>query len=174
MDKNALKQETRVLFARLRKAARVLFARLRRAELPDERSHEKLSEHFYKSEFACHCGCGFGLRDGDINPLLLEILEAIRNHVSEVMSVDTPIHINSGCRCNHWNWVIGGVQNSYHRKGMAVDIRQPEGLDYDAFHTICEAHLDRLNKNLGGLGYYKARRFVHIDVQTKERRRWTG
>lgn len=34
-----------------------------------------------------------------------------------------PIIITSGYRCNAVNKAVGGVDNSYHKKGMAADIR---------------------------------------------------
>lgn len=34
-----------------------------------------------------------------------------------------PLSITSGYRCNAVNKAVGGVNNSYHKKGMAADIR---------------------------------------------------
>ena len=34
-----------------------------------------------------------------------------------------PIYINSGYRCPQLNKAVGGVEDSYHLKGLAVDIR---------------------------------------------------
>ena len=131
------------------------------------------AEHFKRGEFACHCGCGFGNREGDVDPKLIEVLEAIRNEVSEYLSQDTPLRINSGCRCNHWNWIIGGAKESQHKTGRAADIQKPDGISYKLFAAICERHLDRINHMRGGIGKYKERNFIHIDVR-KERRYWKG
>lgn len=41
-----------------------------------------------------------------------------------------PIIINSGYRCDQLNQIVGGVNNSFHKKGLAADIRissQSEG-----------------------------------------------
>ena len=38
-----------------------------------------------------------------------------------------PIIINSGYRCDELNKAVGGVENSYHRLGMAADIRPKDG-----------------------------------------------
>lgn len=35
----------------------------------------------------------------------------------------SPIYINSGYRCNELNKLVGGVSGSYHKKGLAVDLR---------------------------------------------------
>lgn len=35
----------------------------------------------------------------------------------------SPIYINSGYRCEELNKLVGGVGGSYHKKGLAVDLR---------------------------------------------------
>lgn len=34
-----------------------------------------------------------------------------------------PIYITSGYRCNELNKIVGGVENSKHKKGLAVDLK---------------------------------------------------
>ena len=34
-----------------------------------------------------------------------------------------PMHINSGYRCEELNKAVGGVESSYHRQGLAADVR---------------------------------------------------
>lgn len=34
-----------------------------------------------------------------------------------------PMHINSGYRCKELNEAVGGVESSYHRQGLAADVR---------------------------------------------------
>ena len=71
-----------------------------------------ISRNFHRSEFACKCGCGFD----DINLRLVEFCQEIRDRSGE------PLKINSGCRCVIHNKSVGGVYNSYHLRGFAVDI----------------------------------------------------
>lgn len=35
----------------------------------------------------------------------------------------SPIYINSGYRCEELNKLVGGVGGSYHKKGLAIDLR---------------------------------------------------
>ena len=72
--------------------------------------------YFEASEFACPCGrCDGGA--GRMSPALLERLDAAR----EVAGL--PFVINSGYRCPDHNRAVGGVADSAHTRGYAVDIR---------------------------------------------------
>jgi len=71
-----------------------------------------LSKDFSRSEFACRCGCGFD----DVNLILVERLQAIRNALGE------PIRILSGCRCPTHNRKVGGSSASAHLAGHAADV----------------------------------------------------
>ena len=44
--------------------------------------------------------------------------------------IDYPVVVNSGCRCEKVNAVVGGVVNSHHRLGYAADLtcKDVEGL----------------------------------------------
>jgi len=78
--------------------------------LPETR--EKLTPNFFRDEFACQCGCGFDA----ISLLLVNELQQVRD------DVDSALKITSGCRCEHHNESIGGIEESAHLKGFAVDI----------------------------------------------------
>lgn len=69
--------------------------------------------HFKKEEFACKCGCGFDEIDKKLNYKL----ELAR------MTAKVPFVINSACRCKKHNKNVGGLPNSAHLRGLAVDIR---------------------------------------------------
>lgn len=71
--------------------------------------------YFKPSEFACKCGCGRGYDEMDKK--LLEMLDSLREKSG------IPLVINSAYRCSEHNKTIGGVANSAHTKGKAVDIR---------------------------------------------------
>lgn len=70
--------------------------------------------HFKKSEFACKCGeCGgFPV---EINKKLVTIIDDIREECGY------PSIISSGVRCEKHNLSVGGVINSKHLSGDAVD-----------------------------------------------------
>ena len=67
-----------------------------------------------RAEFKCKCGCGKG--EDLVSPLLLELLNRARG-LAEV-----PFVVTSGYRCEEWNKKVGGVGESSHTKGLAVDI----------------------------------------------------
>ena len=73
-------------------------------------------EHFNREEFRCKCGgkyCnGF---PHEMQPLVMQILERAREWSGQ------PIVIVSGLRCEEWNRIQGGVSNSQHMYGEAVD-----------------------------------------------------
>lgn len=113
----------------------------------------KLSQHFTRNEFACHCGCG----KDDIAPELVRLVEDVRMHFG------SPTTINSGCRCLEWNRKQGSKDTSQHVKGTAADIAvqgvsPKEVADY----------IQNTKGFIGGLGRY--RRFTHVDVRGKQAR----
>ena len=78
-------------------------------------------KHFTEKEFACKCGCGFCKP----HPQLIAGLEKLREKLSAYTGRDTPIIINSGCRCKKHNESnkVNGKPNSLHLKGTAADIK---------------------------------------------------
>lgn len=74
-------------------------------------------EFFDKEEMRCKCGGRYC--DGyphEIQPLLMQILDRARKWSGH------PIVIISGLRCEDWNRIQGGVANSQHKYGEAVDV----------------------------------------------------
>ena len=69
-------------------------------------------KHFKQEEFTCKCGCGFN----NINDELVLLLDIARGLAK------VPFSINSACRCEKHNKKVGGVKDSSHCKGLAVDI----------------------------------------------------
>ncbi len=69
-------------------------------------------KHFKKEEFECKCGCGFN----NINEDFVDMLDNAR------FFTKTPFKINCGVRCEKHNKEVGGVKDSAHCKGLAVDI----------------------------------------------------
>lgn len=73
-------------------------------------------EFFDPEEIKCKCGGKYC--DGfphEIQPLLMQILDRARRWSGH------PIVIVSGLRCETWNKLQGGVDNSQHKFGEAVD-----------------------------------------------------
>jgi uncharacterized protein YcbK (DUF882 family) len=100
-------------------------------------------------------------RTGDvkkIDPTLLDLLHTLHNKVG----ASEPFHIISGYRSPKTNAMLvrkswGVARNSQHLLGRAVDIRLPEcGLD-------C-LHKAAVDLRAGGVGYYPASDFIHVDV----------
>lgn len=56
-------------------------------------------KHFKESEFTCNCGCGLN----NINDVVVQMLDTAR----ELAQV--PFKINSACRCEKHNKMVGGV-----------------------------------------------------------------
>lgn len=74
--------------------------------------------YFKREEMRCKCGnryCnGF---PAEPQQLLMELADRARKHFG------APAHVVSGLRCSRWNQIQGGVANSQHMYGEAMDIR---------------------------------------------------
>lgn len=74
--------------------------------------------YFSRNEMRCKCGgryCnGF---PAEPQELLMELADRAREHFGR------PAHVVSGLRCSRWNAIQGGVANSQHMYGEAMDIR---------------------------------------------------
>ena len=106
----------------------------------------KVSPHFDYKEYSCKC-CG----ETRINMELILALEELR------IMVNKPIIINSGYRCPKHNKEVGGVVNSQHTQGNAVDIRLISG--------ISPYQLGNLAKKCGFTYVKYYANFIHIDVR---------
>lgn len=100
-------------------------------------------------------------RTGDVYPIetgLLDLLHALNG----LLRNSAPLHVISGYRSPATNAMLaarssGVARRSYHMYGMAIDIRAP-GVPLE--------HLREAGLALrrGGVGYYPADSFVHLDV----------
>lgn len=107
------------------------------------------AKYFKPSEYTCKCGCGYA----DIDETLLRILDYVRECVKR------PLVINSGCRCPNHNKSVGGVVNSLHTKGCAVDIRAKTGKERLAVVRYA------IETGATGIGVHKD--FIHISYSEK-------
>ena len=108
-----------------------------------------LSTNFKVKEFACKDGSDAVL----IDSALVEKLQQIRSHFG------VPVTVNSGYRTAAHNAKVGGAVNSQHIYGKAADFvaagKDPLDVAKYAESIGC-----------GGIGYYPADRFVHVDVRS--------
>ena len=70
-----------------------------------------ISKNFSRSEFCCKC-CDFST----VDVKLIEVLEIVRSQFKK------PVKITSACRCEEYNYVVGGADSSKHKLGIAADI----------------------------------------------------
>jgi hypothetical protein len=71
--------------------------------------------------------------------------------------------MNSGYRDDSHNSAAGGQDNSYHKKCMAADFYIP-GIDKSQLIAYAMG-----NGDVGGLGCYPGRSFIHVDVRDRPR-----
>lgn len=112
---------------------------------------ENLTLHFNRQEFKCCCEgryCnGF---PNEMNHDLLTQLEALRQ------SLNTPIIVTSGVRCPTRNQEVGGIGNSKHLTGYAVDCYVPGLSVFD---------LARAAESQGfGVILYENEGFCHLEI----------
>lgn len=126
-----------------------------------ESGDTKLSQNFTVREFACNDGSDLIL----IDPLLVEYLQALREHVG------MPVRINSGYRSPAYNRRVKGAKDSFHTRGQAADIWVSNNTPRQVYLTIERGEVPGINPQKIGLGLYKT--FVHIDTRGS-RGRWAG
>lgn len=104
------------------------------------------------------------LRDhysGDTHPMDLRLMDLLYDLQHRVHN-DRPVEIISGYRSPKTNarlasYSDGVAKNSYHTKGMAMDIRL-------SGTSLRRVQLTALLMRRGGVGYYPDSEFVHVDV----------
>jgi hypothetical protein len=108
-----------------------------------------LSAHFSKGDLACHC-CG----ELKIDQGLIDALEQLRSLAGK------EIQIRDGYRCPAYNQEVGGVTDSEHTRGQAVDVGIP-GLSLQQMYELV---LQIPTFAEGGIGVYDGG-FLHVDVR---------
>ena len=106
-------------------------------------------------------------RTGEVKAIDTRLLDLLQT-LCDRLDRSGPLHVISGYRSPRTNAMLaarsGGVaKNSYHMRGMAIDIRIPGRRLSDV--RDCGLALQR-----GGVGFYPRSNFVHLD--TGPVRRW--
>ena len=74
--------------------------------------------YFTRAEFKCKCGGKYcNGYPAEMQEAVVKIADAARAHFGN------PAHVVSGLRCRQWNAHEGGVANSQHMYGEAIDLR---------------------------------------------------
>ena len=68
-------------------------------------------KYFRKAEFACKCGCGAS----EVEEKLVKTADKVREYFGK------PMTVSSGRRCSTHNAKVGGVSDSRHLRGKAMD-----------------------------------------------------
>ena len=100
-----------------------------------------IAPYFNLCEFSCPC-CNLVM----LHPKLLVKLIELRK------ILERPVYITSGYRCSKYNHQIGGIANSYHRIGLAADIKVKD-INLITLLEICE------NIDFNGMGFTRRRIF---------------
>lgn len=107
-------------------------------------------KYFKDSEFTCKCGCGLNIQKDGIK----RIADDIREHFGK------PAIITSGTRCEKHNREVGGVSNSYHLTGNAIDI-YVQGISGQELLAYCKTFV---NNGRARYTYYINGQACHIDT----------
>ena len=110
-------------------------------------------EFFDREEFRCQCGgkyCnGF---PAEPKEQLVRIADQLRRNLG------VPVSVISGLRCERWNAIQGGVANSQHMYGEAMDIKA---------QGKSQARVEQELDAIGGVRYHypiKNSNNVHFDI----------
>lgn len=110
-------------------------------------------KYFKDSEFKCPC-CGLNLEKNGIK----QIADEIREHFGR------PAIITSGTRCVKHNREVGGVSNSWHLYGNAIDL-VVQGISGQQLLNFCQ---EIVNRGSARYTYLISGQAVHIDDGGKE------
>ena len=86
--------------------------------------------YFTREEFRCKCGRRYcNGYPAEMQEAVVKIADAARAHFGK------PAHVVSGLRCRQWNAHEGGVANSQHMYGEAIDLRI-DGVDSETLRQF--------------------------------------
>lgn len=107
--------------------------------------------HFRRQEFACRCGACGGF-PAEPEEKLVRTAEGVREHFG------APALVSSGVRCPVHNMAVGGVANSRHLSGKAMD--------FCITGRSAREVLDYVNQQSGiRYAYAINQNYIHMDVE---------
>ena len=115
------------------------------------------TENFDSSEFVCHCGrCAHSVPHAFlVDNRLMVALQLARNRYG------SPIYVTSGRRCVTHNMRVGGVNGSFHTKGLAADVRGDDMIRlFDALCSVDDFNYIEPHDN-----------YIHVDIGRKRNTR---
>jgi len=100
-------------------------------------------------------------RNGEVHPISTDVLDILYELQTRISSDVLPFEVISGYRSPQTNAELrrhshGVAEHSMHLQGRAIDVRLP-GVATSRLHELA------LDLGRGGVGYYKASDFVHVD-----------
>lgn len=100
-------------------------------------------------------------RSGDVKPIDVRLLDLL-HALNERLGNGDPVHVISGYRSPATNAMLARrsrqvAKNSYHVKGMAIDVRVPA-------YRLADLRDAALGLCQGGVGYYPGSNFIHLDT----------
>ena len=114
-------------------------------------------KHFRRDEFKCKCGGRYcNGYPAEMQEAVVKIADAARAHFGK------PAHVVSGLRCQKWNAHEGGVANSQHMYGEAIDLRV-DGVDSETLRQFVASQPDhRYSYRINSTN-------VHFDIPARSR-----
>lgn len=107
-------------------------------------------QYFTRTE--CRCKCGGKYCDGypaEMSETTMLIADEVRRRAG------VPLRNDSALRCQRWNAEQGGVANSNHMTGHAIDLAPIDGnISVDELYRITEEVQAEMIPGRGGLGKY--------------------
>ena len=117
-----------------------------------------LTTYFKEHEFFCKCP-DYKSNNHLLDHELIRAAQIIREFIN------TPVLINSSYRTLKCNAAQGGSKNSYHLKGMALDISCPLSFDFVKWSVSQCGHLYHALRKTGINGFGISSSFLHIDTR---------
>lgn len=103
-----------------------------------------------------------GIDNTPTDPVILANIDYIMDQLDTIREgYGKPIIINSGYRCPALNKAVGGVADSYHQRGLAVDIRWDDKL---IPYIMENAKFDKMIREHSSSGV----RWIHIQWHSED------
>ena len=113
----------------------------------------QITKNLFHDEIRCKCSkitCNFTLYADE----LVHGFQDMRDELN------CPLFVTSGFRCEMHNKSVGGHENSYHKRGMAIDIMRPSKVPWAEFSRVARSHFDRTIE-------YHEENFIHCMIVFK-------